>query len=229
MGSFAIGPFTKFAAWSIALILAYLNIRMVAGQAIDYFISSDNMFWKIVIVISGLVFVSLLLIAFAYPLIKKMRRTIPLRMHPEATSLQSLSIPTYNKIAIAFDFSEKDKLLLSHAIGQGSSGCNFVLIHVVESVPARIYRKESDDLETQKDKEHLEFYAQELKDRGFNAEAKLGFGNRTKEIVKIVKESGAEILIIGGHRHSGIKDWLYGETIESVRHELNIPVLVVNV
>lgn len=81
----------------------------------------------------------------------------------------------------------------------------------------------------EKDKEHLEFYAQELKDRGFNAEAKLGFGNRIKEIVNIVKESGAEILIIGGHRHTGIKDWFYGETIESVRHELNIPVLVVNV
>ena len=47
--------------------------------------------------------------------------------------------------------------------------------------------------------------------------------------IRIVNESGAEILIIGGHRHTGIKDWFYGETIESVRHELKIPVLVVNV
>jgi manganese transport protein len=202
---------------------------MVAGQAIDYFVSSDNMFWKFVILIAGIAFVVLLLIAFAYPLLKRMARTIPLRMHPEAASLHSLSIPKYDKIAIAFDFSEKDKLLLSHAIGQGSSGSHYILIHVVESVPARIYQKESDDMETRKDKEHLEFYAKELKDRGFNAEAKLGFGNRIKEIVRIVIESGAGILIIGGHRHTGIKDWFYGETIESVRHELNIPVLVVNV
>jgi manganese transport protein len=229
MGSFAIGPVTKFAAWTVALILAYLNIKMVAGQAIDYFVSSDNMFWKFVILIAGIAFVVLLLIAFAYPLLKRMARTIPLRMHPEAASLHSLSIPKYDKIAIAFDFSEKDKLLLSHAIGQGSSGSHYILIHVVESVPARIYQKESDDMETRKDKEHLEFYAKELKDRGFNAEAKLGFGNRIKEIVRIVIESGAGILIIGGHRHTGIKDWFYGETIESVRHELNIPVLVVNV
>ncbi|HVT86109.1 MAG TPA: Nramp family divalent metal transporter [Chitinophagaceae bacterium] len=229
MGSFAIGPVTKIAAWTVSLVLAYLNIRMVAGQAIDYFESSDNMFWKFVILIAGIAFVLLLLIAFAYPLLKRIRRTIPLRMHPEAASLQSLSIPKYDRIAIAFDFSEKDKTLLSHAIGQGSSGSNYILIHVVESVPARIYQKESDDMETRKDKEHLEFYAQELKDRGFNAEAKLGFGNRIKEIVRLVKESNADILIIGGHRHTGIKDWFYGETIESVRHELNIPVLVVNV
>lgn len=229
MGSFAIGPLTKIASWTIALVLAYLNIRMVAGQAIDYFESSGNMFWKIVIVISGLAFVVLLLIAFIYPLLKRMRRSIPLRLHPEASSLQSLTIPAYDKIAIAFDFSEKDKTLLSHAIGQGSTGCKYILIHIVESVPARVYHKESDDMETRKDKEHLDFYAQELKERGFHAEAKLGFGNRTKEIVKIVKETGAELLIIGGHRHTGLKDWFYGETIESVRHDLTIPVLVVNV
>jgi manganese transport protein len=99
----------------------------------------------------------------------------------------------------------------------------------VESVPARIYEQESDDLETRKDKEHLDFYAKELKERGFNTEAKLGFGSRAKEIIRLVKESGAEMLIIGAHGHSGIKDLIYGETIESVRHELKIPVLVVNV
>lgn len=229
MGSFAIGPVTKIAAWSVSLILAYLNIRMVAGQAINYFESSDNMFWKMVILISGIIFIGLLLITFGFPLLKRMHRTISLRLHPEAVSLQSLSIPRYQKIAIAFDFSEKDKILLSHAIGQGSSGSSYILIHIVESVPARIYQRESDDMETRKDKEHLEFYAKELQDRGFNAKAKLGFGNRIKEIVHIVKESNAEILIIGGHRHKGIKDWFYGETIESVRHELTIPVLVVNV
>ena len=37
------------------------------------------------------------------------------------------------------------------------------------------------------------------------------------------------MLVIGAHGHSGIKDLLYGQTIDSVRHELKIPVLVVNV
>jgi len=47
--------------------------------------------------------------------------------------------------------------------------------------------------------------------------------------VRIVKENGADMLVIGAHGHSGIKDWFYGQTIDSVRHELNIPVLVVKV
>jgi len=35
-------------------------------------------------------------------------------------------------------------------------------------------------------------------------------------------------LVIGAHGHSGIKDVVYGETVNSVRHEVKIPVLVVN-
>jgi manganese transport protein len=126
------------------------------------------------------------------------------------------------------DFSENDQKLLSHALGQGNNNSVFILIHVVESVPARLYENESDDLETEKDKEHLVFYSHQLQERGFNAEARIGFGNRAKEIVKMVKESGADMLVIGAHGHSGIKDLIYGETINTVRHELKLPVLVVN-
>jgi len=36
------------------------------------------------------------------------------------------------------------------------------------------------------------------------------------------------MLVIGAHRHSGIKDLIYGETVNTVRHELAIPVLIVN-
>jgi manganese transport protein len=149
-------------------------------------------------------------------------------MHPEATALHSLATPTYTSVAVALDFSENDQKLLAHALGQGNNSTKFILLHIVESVPARIYEFESDDLETEKDKEHLQFYAQQLRDRGFDVEAKVGFGSRSKEIVRLVKESGADMLVIGAHGHSGIKDFFYGETINSVRHELKIPVLVVN-
>ena len=56
----------------------------------------------------------------------------------------------------------------------------------------------------------------------------MGFGDRAKEIVRLVKKGDAEMLVIGAHGHSGIKDIIYGETINTVRHELKIPVLVVN-
>ena len=32
---------------------------------------------------------------------------------------------------------------------------------------------------------------------------------------------------MGAHGHQGIKDLIYGQTIEEVRHKLQIPVLIV--
>ena len=75
----------------------------------------------------------------------------------------------------------------------------------------------------------MEGYVKELKEQGYNAVGLLGFDGRVKEIVRLVKDRNADILIIGAHGHTGLKDVVYGETVEAVRHELKIPVLVVNV
>jgi manganese transport protein len=44
----------------------------------------------------------------------------------------------------------------------------------------------------------------------------------------LVEEADANLLVLGAHRHSGMFDYLYGETVERVRHKLKIPVLIVN-
>ena len=66
-----------------------------------------------------------------------------------------------------------------------------------------------------------------LEKQGIKAESHLGFRRRNKEIVRIVKATNADLLVIGAHGHKGFKDWLYGATIDSVRHQLKIPVLIV--
>jgi manganese transport protein len=228
MGEFAIKPLTKILAWLVTAILVYLNIRMVAGQSIDYFETSSNVFWKIMIIIGGVIFVALLVIAFVYPLMSKRRRDMP-EVHAEASGLQKVALPVFQKIAVALEFSEKDEKLLSYALGQAHQNTAFVLIHVVESASAKVLEKDTDDLETRKDQEHIDFYAQRIIQMGYTANGVLGFNHRAKEIVRITKESNADILVIGAHGHAGIKDWLYGQTIDSVRHELKIPVLVVHV
>ncbi len=227
MGAFVIKPVVQVLAWLITAILVYLNIRMVSGEAIDYFHSSDNLFWKTVIILAGLCFLTLLLIALIYPLLRK-RRIVKILPHAEAGDLQNLDVPVYKKIAISLDFTENDPKLLAHAIGQGNAETTYCLIHVVESVPARVYENESDDMETGKDNEHLLNYIDQLKQKGLEAEARLGFGPRAKEIARLVKESNADMLVIGAHGHTGLKDFIYGETVNAVRHELKVPVLVVH-
>lgn len=180
------------------------------------------------IIIGGVTFVALLVIAFVYPIMSKRRRDIP-EVHAEASGLQKVAVPLFQKIAVALEFSEKDEKLLSYAIGQAHQNTAFVLIHVVESASAKVLEKDTDDLETRKDQEHIDFYAQRIMQMGYKANGVLGFNHRAREIVRITKEAGADMLVIGAHGHAGIKDWLYGQTIDSVRHELKIPVLVVHV
>ena len=228
MGSFAINWKVQGFGWLIAAILVYLNIKMVMNEAGSFFQTSDSIFWKAVIVTGGVIFGVLLLYIILFPLFSKRQKSVSIQMHPDVAGLENLSIPGYKKIAVALDFTANDQKLLGSALGQGKENTSYLLIHVVESPTTRFLGEQTDDNETRQDQERLEFYISQLRERGFNAEAKLGFRNRTKEIVRIVKEEKAEMLVIGAHGHTGVKDWLYGETINSVRHELKIPVLVVN-
>lgn len=229
MGKFVIKPFVIFLASLIAAVLVYLNISMVVGQSASFFATRGNIIWKVIILLGGLFYVALLLIAIFYPLMRKKIVTAPVQLHPEAVALEQIAIPVYNKIAVALDFSKNDLKLITHAIGQGNKDTSYVLIHVVESAATRLMEKDTDDLETRKDQEQLNIYVQQLKEKDITATGLLGFNDRAKEIVRLVKENNADMLVIGAHGHSGIKDLLYGQTIGSVRHELKIPVLVVNV
>ena len=228
MGVFAIKPIVIILASVVTAILVYLNLHMVIDQTSEFFKTSDSIFWKTVIILGCIIYIVLLIIAISYPLMNKKSRE-EVMMHPEAIKINEITIPEYKKIAVALDFSENDYRLISHAMGQGKKESKFLLIHVVESPATRIIGNETDDLETRKDKERMDAYVAELKEEGNDVYGFLGFDGRVKEIVRLVKENEADLLVIGAHGHSGIKDVVYGETVEAVRHELKIPILVVNI
>ncbi len=229
MGDFAIKPFVKIGAWLITTILVYLNLRMVLEEAISFFNDSESLIWKMVIILASILFITLLIISFVYPLMKRKKQGVPILLHPESTDLGILKAPVFEKIAIALEFGDNDQKLLSHALGQSHVGSEFLLIHIVESATAKIYGSNTADLETLKDQEKLDAYVNQLKQQGYLAKGILGFNFRSKEIIRIVSEENADMLVIGAHGHTGIKDWIHGETIDSVRHELKIPVLIVQV
>lgn len=227
MGNFVIKPLVQVAAWLIAAVLISLNLKMLVNEASAVF-EGDNFFAKGILVLAGILFSTLLLYIILHPMISKKKKIVSIHMHPDINSIKELQIPTFNKIAVAMDYTANDEKLLSYAIGQGKEKTSYLLLHIVESASAKLLGRESDDFETQKDAEQMEFYISQLKERGFHAEGKLGFRNRIKEIVRIVNENKADMLVIGAHGHTGLKDFIYGETVNAVRHELKIPVLVVN-
>jgi manganese transport protein len=45
--------------------------------------------------------------------------------------------------------------------------------------------------------------------------------------VNYAREIEPDLLVMGAHGHGSIKDLIFGNTINPVRHDLNIPILVV--
>jgi manganese transport protein len=227
MGIFRIKKWTRFFAWAITALLLYLNLKLVLDEGSKYFSTPGHLIVKILLVLLMAGAIALLFYIFIHPWMSKPEDK-KLTLHGDGNTITHLEIPTFKKIAIALDFSRLDEKLLAFALGQGGHGSSYILIHIVESVSARVLGKQSDDLETRTDQERLNNYQHSLMNQNYQVTTKLGYIHRSKEIVRIVKEEQADILVIGAHGHTGLKDFIYGETVNSVRHELKIPVLIVN-
>ena len=184
--------------------------------------------WKLIIIVAVLAFIWLFLMMTFLPIVQKRRHLRNIALHREPLPLKNLGIAQILHIAVALDFSNNDEKLIAHAIAQGRREATYTLLHIVESVSASYLGPASDDTETRKDRERIEAYVQQLQLLGYTVNCELGYKNRVKEIVRLVKAANADMLVMGAHRHSGLKDYLFGETIESVRHQLKMPVLIVN-
>jgi len=227
MGEFAIKPYIIALASLITAVLVYLNIRMVVEQAMQYFVESNDALMKLLIIAGGLMYAALLITAIVYPLMNK-QKDEKIKLHPEADGTIPFEVPVYKNIGVALDFSRDDKKLIAHALGQGNASSSYFLIHIVESAATRIMGDTVDDMETRNDQERLEHYASELSSKNISSSACLGYNDRVSEIVRIVEENKIDLLVIGSHGHKGLKDIVYGQTVSSVRHNLKIPVLVIN-
>lgn len=228
MGEFAIKPYVKIAAWLIASTLVFLNLKMLINEVMP--ILEGTAFWpKALVIGAGLFFGAILFYIILHPYIAKIKqqKDTDISMHNEPAALVLKKTPEIKKIAVALDFSSDDSKLISYAIAQGKNDCKFLLLHIVESAGAGLLGKETSDFEARKDIARLENYVQQLKEKGYTAYAEIGYKSRVKEIVRIVKDGNADLLVIGAHGHKGLKDFIYGETVNAVRHELNIPILVV--
>ncbi len=229
MGEFAIKLPTKIIAWLIAIILISLNVNLVANEAILLLHSNTSFVNKLLLLFAIAAFLSLFFIMTFYPIFQKRKFQRESSMHGDLIALENLQVNQITGIAVALEFSKADEKLIAYALAQGNKNVTYTLIHIVESVSAKYLEAASDDIETRRDKERMNNYVDQLKSMGYQIEGIIGFHNRVNEIVRIVQETEANMLVMGAHRHSGLKDYIFGETIEDVRHRLSIPVLIVSV
>jgi manganese transport protein len=229
MGDFAIKTWVKVLAWACAILIVGLNIKLVVEEVIKLFeiLGNESFFLKFLI-ISTCIFALLLLVYITFhPLFVKLSKQKHIVPHGDAMQINEIELAEYKKIAIALDFSKHDKNTIQHAITLGGNHVEYLLIHIVESAIAKRLGQDALDLETQKDLENLKSYSTDLEKLGIKTTTELGYGNRANEIAKIIKLNQIDLLVLGAHGHKGLSDFIFGSTIDEVRHLVKIPVLVV--
>ncbi len=228
MGKFAIKPWLKSLSWLVAGIIVVLNVKLVFEEIQDW-ISTASHPWIIEILVIPIV-IGLIIVLFyltVIPLIKQAKSKEAGNIHPHAATSKELSKPLYQKILVALDFSKTDDGVVQHALSLAQKNSEYLFVHIVESATALVFGDETEDLESVSDEQRLENFAASMREQGFKIQSKVGYGSPKTLIPKIAKEYDAQLLVMGAHGHGWFKDMVFGTTIESVRHKVKIPVLIV--
>jgi manganese transport protein len=228
MGEFTNKPWVTILAWIIAAIIVSLNANLVYQTLMGWIKTAENPVIIYLTVLPVIFAAALLLLYIIFkPFIRKLAEGGHFLTPDTPADLQLISTKAYKRIAITVDFSSSDSKAISSAISQGGKDATYLLIHVVETAGARLFGQETDDLETIADKLNLEKYQTDLASKGYTTEISLGFGNPKKSIPEIVNNSGCDLLVMGAHGHKGFKDLILGTTLDTVRHNVKVPVFIV--
>ena len=226
MGEFTIPLWQKIASWLAVSVIVFLNCQLIFFKVRDWLLTSEHPFWigLLVIPFMALCFGILLFIIFE-PLFKKSRQNGRSHFHGDFTKIVFEDPKPYNTIAVTVDFSQSDHKAINRAIQLGGKNANYLLIHILESTTAVMYGEQTNDNERNEDTENLLAYEAQLLTKGYKCTTQLGFGNPKSVIPELVKE--ADLLVMGTHGHKTFKDLLFGTTVESVRHKITVPLVLV--
>jgi manganese transport protein len=131
-------------------------------------------------------------------------------------------------IGVALEHNQADSDILNRALSLAQPGQTaLVLLHVVDTPITQVYGAESADLETGVDERYLDDAVRVLASMGYKVRAVLLHGpNPAVELVARLRREPVDLLVVGSHGHGMVRDLLYGQTVDKVRHRLDIPMLI---
>jgi nucleotide-binding universal stress UspA family protein len=138
----------------------------------------------------------------------------------------------YQTILIPVENSETDNTILQHIRPLARlTKAKLLLVHVADGWVARNFEQlklqESDEMKS--DRAYLANLEEQLRAEGFEVSSVLAMGEPSTEIIKLAKESGADLIAMTTHGHRFINDLLRGATVDKVRHAVDVPVLLLKV
>jgi manganese transport protein len=226
MKEFALKNWVKILAWTSALVIVILNVKLVIEEISMWAQSASSLLIYGLVVPIAVLIGCLLLFVFVYPLIKDQRigSNVP---HGDALEIGPVEHLAYKRIGISVDFSKNDLKTIRHGLVQGGKDAEYFIIHIVETAVATYHGTSAMDHETKADTDNLDAYCINLQNLGYHATPCIGFGKPANSISRLSRENNLDLLVMGAHGHKGVKDLILGTTVNSVRHQVTIPVLIV--
>ena len=234
MGTFANRAWVNALAWSAAVIIVGLNLWLVWSTVGEWLTSSAEE-WRTLILWALVPFFLFLLALLLWvtfepwlPVFLQLRERREPVVLP-ANVAADLSVPAYEHVLVPLDHTDRDRLAISHAAALAKTyGARLTLVHVEEGVTSQVYGSLAETAEVEAGSRYLSSIAESLRRAGIQVDTVVAHSNApAREIVRVARRVTPDLVIMGAHGHTGLKDLIFGTTINSVRHHLKVPVLIV--
>ena len=221
MGEFANRGWLKLVSWAVAALILTLNFWLVLDATSSWVSSSAWHVWVVAPLLIGM----LLLLGW---ITFGRTRPVPVVEHGTAVAAH-LPAPAYRKILVPLDHSSRDRAAIAHAAAMARPhNATLYLLHVEEGATSRLFGPLASTAEVNAGEEYFDSIVESLAQQGIHAELTVVHGQQPKdEIVRLARQLEPDLIVMGAHGHRGVKDLIFGNTINGVRHEVPSPVLVV--
>jgi manganese transport protein len=238
MGSFTTPTWAQGLAWLTASIIVALNGKLVldkVGEWVELAARAGGSVgpipnhWLLAAALYGVVALAIALLIWIT--IKPWFWPAPAWSPAPTVALdwvEALRPRPLETIGVALENGRADAEILNRALSLARPGeTRLVLLHVVDTPMSGVYGDETADLETGADKRYLTEVVRVLRQKGYKATSVLLHGtNRASQLIGQLRREPVDLLVVGSHGHGMVRDMLFGQTVDSVRHGLDVPMLV---
>jgi manganese transport protein len=232
MGAFANRAWLKILAWTTTAVILGLNIALVWQTVGDWMSGANTHRGTLELILfpalTGIL-ILLLWIIFDPILPSWLRSVAHTAVHlPESVAVD-LPRPAYRKILVPLDHTPRDRDAIAHAAAIArAQGSRLYLLHVEEGVTSQMYGPLASTVEVEAGREYFNQIEDSLRRDGVDVELVVRHSRTPKrEIVEYAQYLNPDLIVMGAHGHKGLKDLIFGTTINAVRHRLKVPLLVV--
>jgi manganese transport protein len=232
MGAFVNGVWLRSFSWICAGFILLLNVWLLVTQISDWTTGHHDhrVFILVACGSAGLPFFALLATVTVWPWLNQRPRAHEPVVVRVADMPPVMPERNYAAILVPLDHSDADQEALGNALALARlHDSKIILLHVEEGVTSQIFGAQSSTAEITEGQEYLGKIADALRAKNVRVETIVCHGKRpASEIASAAAKVRPDLLIMAAHGHRGLKDLIFGTTINAVRHKVKIPLLIVN-